>query len=68
LRGALYASWRPAEAFYIDGVLGYAGLDFTSRHWVEGLGGDPSGYAYGDRSGEVLFASAAFGRVIRARG
>ena len=66
--GALYASWRPVEAFYIDGVLGYADLDFTSRRWVEGLGGDPSGYAYGDRSGDVLFASAAFGRVIRREG
>lgn len=63
--GALYASWRPAEAFYIDGVIGYADLAFSSRRWVQGLGGDPSGYAYGDRSGDILFASAAFGRVIR---
>jgi uncharacterized protein YhjY with autotransporter beta-barrel domain len=66
--GALYASWRPVEAFYIDGVLGYADLDFTSRRWGEGLGGDPSGYAHGDRSGDVLFASAAFGRLIRREG
>lgn len=66
--GALYASLRPAEAFYIDGVIGYADLDFSSRRRVEGLGGDPSGYAYGDRSGDVLFASAAFGRVIRREG
>ncbi|HUH24650.1 MAG TPA: autotransporter outer membrane beta-barrel domain-containing protein, partial [Brevundimonas sp.] len=63
--GAFYASWRPAEAFYVDGVLGYANLDFTSRRWVEGLAGQADGYADGDRSGDVRFASAAFGRVLR---
>ncbi|MGH7019824.1 MAG: IPT/TIG domain-containing protein [Brevundimonas sp.] len=63
--GALYASWRPAEAFYVDGVLGYANLDFTSRRWVEGLAGQADGYADGDRSGDVRFASTAFGRVVR---
>lgn len=68
LTGALYASWRPAEAFYIDGVLGYADLDFSSHRWVQGLDDQPSGYVDGDRSGQVLFASAAFGRVIRREG
>ncbi|MGH7019665.1 MAG: autotransporter outer membrane beta-barrel domain-containing protein, partial [Brevundimonas sp.] len=63
--GTLYASWRPAEAFYVDGVLGYADLDFTSRRWVEGLAGEGDGYADGDRSGDVRFASVAFGRVLR---
>ncbi len=63
--GAVYASWRPAEAFYIDGVLGYVNLDFTSRRWVEGLAGQPDGYADGNRSGDVRFASAALGRVLR---
>jgi len=62
--GAVYASWRPAEAFYVDGVLGYANLDFTSRRWVEGLAGQADGYASGDRSGDVRFASAALGRVL----
>ncbi|WEK58165.1 MAG: IPT/TIG domain-containing protein [Candidatus Brevundimonas phytovorans] len=63
--GALYASWRPADVFYVDGLLGYADLDFTSRRWVEGLAGQADGYAEGDRSGEVRFVSAAFGRVLR---
>lgn len=63
--GAVYASWRLAESFYIDGVVGYSDLDFNSRRWVVGLGGDPSGYASGDRSGDLLFVSAALGRVIR---
>ena len=62
--GAVYASWRPAEAFYVDGLLGYANLDFTSRRWVEGLAGQADGYADGDRSGDVRFASAALGRVL----
>ena len=64
--GALYASWRPAQAFYVDGVFGFANLDFTSRRWVEGLAGQADGYADGDRSGDVRFASAAFGRVLRS--
>ena len=63
--GAFYASWRPAEAFYVDGVIGYADLDFTSRRWVEGLAGQADGYADGERSGDVRFASAAFGRLLR---
>ena len=63
--GAVYASWRPAEAFYVDGVIGYADLDFTSRRWVEGLAGQADGYADGERSGDVRFASAAFGRLLR---
>ena len=68
LTGALYASWRPAEALYIDGVIGFADLDFDSRRWVSGLGGQPSGYAEGRRSGDLRFASAAFGRMIRREG
>jgi len=66
--GALYASWRPADAFYIDGVLGYADLDFDSRRWVTGLAGQPDGYADGSRTGDVRFASASFGRVTTGEG
>jgi len=68
LTGALYASWRPAEAFYIDGVVGYADLDFDARRWTEGLGGQPDGYSASERSGGVRFASAAFGRLLRGGG
>ncbi|MFC5373381.1 IPT/TIG domain-containing protein [Brevundimonas faecalis] len=68
LTGALYASWRPAEAFYIDGVVGYADLDFDARRWTEGLGGQPDGYSASERSGDVRFASAAFGRLLRGGG
>jgi hypothetical protein len=43
-------------------------LDFTSRRWVEGLAGQAYGYAEGDRSGDVRFASAAFGGSCAASG
>jgi outer membrane autotransporter protein len=66
--GALYVSWRPADAFYIDGVLGYANLDFDSRGWVNGLAGQPDGYVDGSRSGDVRFASTSFGRVTTGEG
>ena len=66
ITGALYASWRPAEAMYLDGMLGYADMDFTSRRWTQGLAGQPDGYATGERSGDVRFASAAFGRIARS--
>ena len=66
--GALYAGWRPAEAVYVDGVFGFADLDFEIRRWVDGLAGQSDGYATADRSGDVIFASAAFGRVTRGRG
>ena len=64
--GALYASWLPAESFYVDGVVGLADLDFDARRWVSGLAGQPDGYADSDRSGDVRFVSAAFGRLMRS--
>lgn len=63
--GALYASWRLSEAFYVDGVAGYANLDFDARRWTTGLAGQPDGYAASERSGEARFVSAAFGRLLR---
>jgi len=66
--GALYASWRPAKAFYVDGVLGFADLGFETRRWVEGLAGQPDGYAMADRSGDAIFASAAWGRLMGGGG
>jgi hypothetical protein len=66
LTGALYASWRPAGTFYVDGVVGWSDLDFRSRRWSEGLGSDPDAYASGDRSGDARFLTASFGRVVRS--
>jgi uncharacterized protein YhjY with autotransporter beta-barrel domain len=66
--GVLYASWRPAAALYVDGVLGYGDMDFASRRWAAGLLGQPDAYAEGERSGALRFASAAFGRVVKGQG
>lgn len=49
-------------------MLGFADLNFDSHRWVEGLAGQPDGYAEGERSGEVRFVSAAFGRITRGEG
>jgi hypothetical protein len=63
---ALYGSWRPTHGLYVDGVAGVSDLDFDARRWVSGLAGQPNGYAASERSGEALFASAAFGRLRRS--
>ncbi len=68
LSGALYASWRPAEAIYLDGVIGLADLDFDSRRWASGLAGQPDAFVDGRRSGEVVFTSATIGRLVRRSG
>lgn len=66
--GALYASWRPADGWFVDGVVGQSRLDFDSRRWVVGLLGQANGYADGDRSGDIRFASATVGRTVRRQG
>ncbi|WP_295215675.1 putative Ig domain-containing protein [uncultured Brevundimonas sp.] len=66
--GALYASWRPADGWFVDGVVGRSRLDFDSRRWVVGLLGQANGYADGDRSGDIRFASATVGRTLRRQG
>jgi len=66
--GALYASWRPAEGWFVEGVVGLSRLDFDSRRWVVGLLGQANGYADGERSGDVRFASASVGRTLRRQG
>ncbi|MDQ1153414.1 hypothetical protein QE389_000613 [Brevundimonas sp. SORGH_AS 993] len=66
--GALYASWRPAEGWFVDGVVGLSRLDFDTRRWVVGLLGQTNGYAEGERSGDVRFASASVGRTLRRQG
>ncbi|MFN3878694.1 MAG: putative Ig domain-containing protein, partial [Brevundimonas sp.] len=66
--GALYASWRPADGWFVDGVVGLSRLDFDSRRWVVGLLDEADGYADGERSGDVSFASASVGRTLRRQG
>ncbi|WP_159845760.1 putative Ig domain-containing protein [Brevundimonas sp. G8] len=66
--GALYASWRPTDGWFVDGVVGMSQLDFDSRRWVVGLLDEADGYADGERSGDVRFASASVGRTLRRQG
>lgn len=53
--GALYGSWRATDDLIVDGVLGYGSLSFDSRRWSS----DADQFAFGERSGSVLFGSAS---------
>lgn len=53
--GALYGSWRATDDLIVDGVLGYGSLAFDSRRWSA----DAGEFAFGERSGSVLFGSAS---------
>ena len=53
--GALYGSWRATDDLIVDGVLGYGSLAFDSRRWSS----DAGEFAFGERSGSVLFGSAS---------
>lgn len=66
--GAAYASWRPTDAWFVDGVVGLSDLDFDSRRWAAGLADQADGYVDGERSGEVRFAAASVGRSLRRPG
>lgn len=53
--GAAYGSWRATDDLIVDGVLGYGSLSFDSRRWSA----DAGEFAFGERSGSVLFGSAS---------
>ncbi|HEY0660566.1 MAG TPA: putative Ig domain-containing protein [Lysobacter sp.] len=59
---ALYASYHPGEAFYLDGLLGYQWLSFESRRYVTANGL----HVRGERDGTQLFASLAAGYEHRS--
>ncbi|MDR3003248.1 MAG: autotransporter outer membrane beta-barrel domain-containing protein, partial [Acidovorax sp.] len=59
---ALYGSWSPAPAYFVDGVLGYSRLRFDSRRWVA----DAGDYALGERDGTQWFASVSAGYEWRS--
>ena len=62
--GALYGSWRATGDLVVDGVLGYGALEFDSRRWSS----DAGDYAFGERSGSVLFGSASVALERRGAG
>ena len=62
--GALYGSWRATGDLVVDGVLGYGALEFDSRRWSS----DADDFAFGERSGSVLFGSASIALERRSAG
>ena len=54
---ALYGSWNPAPAYFVDGVLGYSRMSFDTRRWVA----DAGEFAQGERDGSQWFASLSAG-------
>lgn len=55
--GAFYGSLRPAEKWFVDGVLGYGSLDFDLKRYVT----DTRGFVLGARDGRQTFGSLATG-------
>ena len=58
---ALYGSFRPTPAYFIDGVAGLGTLSFDSRRWVN----DANAFATGKRDGRQWFASVSAGYEYR---
>ncbi len=54
---ALYGSYRPMPALFLDGVAGFGTLGFDSRRWVT----DDNEFAVGKRNGHQVFASVSAG-------
>ncbi|MBP7647855.1 MAG: autotransporter outer membrane beta-barrel domain-containing protein, partial [Comamonas sp.] len=54
---ALYGSWNPAPAYFVDGVLGYSRMSFDTRRWVA----DAREFAQGERDGTQWFAALSAG-------
>lgn len=52
-----YGSYRPAPAWYIDGLVGYQWLSYDARRYVTDTGGNVNG----SRDGKQWFASFAVG-------
>lgn len=54
---ALYGSWSPAPAYFVDGVVGYSRMSFDTRRWVA----DAGEFAQGERDGSQWFAALSAG-------
>lgn len=58
-----YGTFHPTATTYIDGMVGMANLDFTSRRMVEASGD----IVTGARSGDQVFGAVAFGYEFQGR-
>ena len=54
---AVYGSYRPQPALFVDGLAGFGSLNFNSRRWDT----DASAFATGQRDGRQTFASLSAG-------
>lgn len=54
---AVYGSYAPATAMFIDGIAGYTALDFSNRRFVTPTGD----FAAGERRGHQFFGSVSAG-------
>ena len=57
LSAALYGSFRPVPAIFLEAVLGYAALSFDNTRFVTETGG----FAQGERDGDQVFGSLGGG-------
>ncbi|MDV2968386.1 autotransporter domain-containing protein [Nitratireductor aquimarinus] len=58
---ALYGSYKPANNFFIDGLIGASWLDFDSQRYVTATGD----FATGSRSGQQVFGSLSAAYELR---
>jgi uncharacterized protein YhjY with autotransporter beta-barrel domain len=58
---AFYGSYHPTRDTFVDGLLGYGILDFSSKRFVT----DTGEFASGDRNGNQVFASITSGYEFR---
>ncbi|WP_253944554.1 Ig-like domain repeat protein [Pseudogemmobacter hezensis] len=58
----IYGSWAPVERVFIDGLLGHARLDFTSRRHVDFIGD----LAIGQRQGSQTFGQLTASYELRS--
>ncbi|WP_273728794.1 autotransporter domain-containing protein [Brucella gallinifaecis] len=59
---ALYGSWHSGSGTFVDGLIGYQKLDMDSTRFVS----PNSQFAYGSRSGSVVFGSVIAGYDFKA--
>lgn len=61
---AAYGSYQPADAVFIDGVLGYGSLRYKTDRYVAAA----NDFAHADRSGDHVFTSLTTGYEFRTQG
>ena len=55
ITGSIYGSWRVKDRIFLDGLLGYGDMSFSSRRYEA----NAAGFLAGERRGKLLFGSLA---------